>query len=153
MYKCLSCGHIFNEPRWIKEDYGEELPHCPECLDDNYADLGDLECPICHGIMANPSERYCEECKIEIKRTMTAFMLEMKIDGLDRNIEVIDLVRDMCDEGVGMDLTTKEAIVAERFLKVMLRFANDRGCSFMAALEMAWDWCVDSKYLRGCKTI
>jgi hypothetical protein len=69
MYKCLECGHIFDEgeqSRWV-EDYGERMTGCPLCLGD-YAET--YLCSSCGGEFLD-DEMYCGICPECLKSAVT----------------------------------------------------------------------------------
>lgn len=60
MFKCYE-GHLFDEPKIIKEPHGELLAHCPVC-GDSFEEAE--RCEIC-GEWCRPDEMYddaCDDC-------------------------------------------------------------------------------------------
>ena len=81
MYKCLNCGHIFDEGEqhdW-KESRGEfwgspcseKMSGCPICKGD-YEEV--KPCKICGSYEHNADETYCDECKKDVKNRFTKFI-------------------------------------------------------------------------------
>lgn len=77
MYKCESCGHLFEEGEAgvlveSHEHFGtpceERFYVCPIC-DGNYHEV--KPCKICGGYTQEENEEFCEECR---KKTIKAFM-------------------------------------------------------------------------------
>ncbi len=73
MYKCLDCGHLFEEGEQarVRETHGldtppyEEYSVCPRCK----GDYQEVEpCKICGGYDVKIGEEYCDECMIDIRR-------------------------------------------------------------------------------------
>ena len=69
MYKCLKCGHLFEEgeQRKITESYGEEMYGCPLC-GEPYEET--LQCKICGSehLEKELIGEVCEECIDEYKK-------------------------------------------------------------------------------------
>lgn len=72
MYRCEECGEIFEYPQMIKEDYGQELPHCPVCSSDYMVDV--IKCKCCG---ENYTEyEFCPTCLDDMKCSYTEFIEE-----------------------------------------------------------------------------
>ena len=67
MYKCIECGHLFDEGEevtWIEthKEYNEPMSGCPLCKS-GYKEIE--PCEIC-GVYSD-GETYCEDCKKTVK--------------------------------------------------------------------------------------
>ena len=73
MFKCIECGHIFEDgeqARWA-ETHGEVWESCPICK----GDYEEVEpCKICGTYEHNSGEEYCEGCKKDVKNRFMAFI-------------------------------------------------------------------------------
>lgn len=67
MYKCLDCGHEFEDPKPETESYGQTLYYCPHCGSSEYHDTDLLKCSVCGEMIEDPAECYCEDCKHETR--------------------------------------------------------------------------------------
>ena len=61
MYKCSNCGEIFEEPNYIKEDWGETFSVCPYCNGD-YDEV--KQCNNCDEWHTDDElyDGWCEKC-------------------------------------------------------------------------------------------
>lgn len=82
MYKCMECGHLFEEgeQKTWKEDRGEcwgspcyeEMSGCPLC---NGAYEEATACKICGGYGdMDEGEEYCNECKKDVLKRFQTFI-------------------------------------------------------------------------------
>lgn len=73
MFKCIECGHIFDDgeqERWI-EPHGEVWESCPICK----GDYEEVEpCKICGTYNHECQEEYCEDCKKDVKNRFMTFI-------------------------------------------------------------------------------
>ena len=72
MYKCKSCGHLFEEGEqasWV-EPHGERLSGCPLCY--GAYEIA-IPCKLCGGY-DNTEEDYCKDCKNDIKKRFSDFV-------------------------------------------------------------------------------
>jgi predicted amidophosphoribosyltransferase len=77
MYKCSSCGEIFEEPEIVSEKVGEigcqsayqDYEVCPNCGEDGYFEEIH-QCEMC-GEYADLEDGFCEDC---IDKTRKEFM-------------------------------------------------------------------------------
>lgn len=81
MYKCLSCGNLFEEgeeARWV-EKHGldtppyEEWSGCPLCKGD-YEEI--KPCKICGSYDHDYGEEYCNACKKDVQKRFSTFIAE-----------------------------------------------------------------------------
>lgn len=92
MYRCLECGHLFEEGEqatW-KEDRGEfwgspcseSVSGCPICKGD-YEEI--KPCVICGSYNHNIEDEFCDECKLTVKKRFENLM-EMKFTKKEREL-------------------------------------------------------------------
>ena len=72
MYRCLECGHIFEdgEQEYWTEPHKERLSGCPVCHG-VYASA--RPCKLC-GSYLNCEKEYCEICENDVKKRFSEFM-------------------------------------------------------------------------------
>jgi hypothetical protein len=79
MYKCESCGHLFEEgeeKRWtemhgFEGGNGENWSGCPIC-GESYEEIE--PCKICGSYDRKAEEDFCEECKIDVQKRFQTFV-------------------------------------------------------------------------------
>lgn len=81
MYRCKSCGHLFEEgeEKVYSEKIGEfggapayqSYSACPIC-GENYEKVN--PCEICGSCNHDADEKYCDECKKEVKTRFSRFV-------------------------------------------------------------------------------
>lgn len=79
MYKCLDCGHLFEEGEQAtrEETHGfdtppyEEFTGCPIC-DGDYEEI--KPCKICGSYEHDFDEDYCKSCKIDVQKRFQKFV-------------------------------------------------------------------------------
>lgn len=81
MYKCLDCGHLFEdgEQRTYRENVGEchgstsfqEFSICPVCGGD-YEEI--KPCKICGTYEHECEEEYCDNCKKDVRKRFSEFV-------------------------------------------------------------------------------
>lgn len=74
MFICNSCGHIFEEHKYIKNgggDIGEDWPVCPECWNDDWEIA--RKCELCESIKSDADMcihvDVCVECMKKVVKT------------------------------------------------------------------------------------
>ena len=77
MFKCLDCGHIFEDGEQAKweEDRGEywgtrcteTMSGCPMCKND-YIEI--KPCKLCGSYEHDTGDEYCNECKAEVSKRL-----------------------------------------------------------------------------------
>lgn len=87
MYKCVECGHLFEEGEEAKwsEDRGEcwgapcyqEMSGCPAC-EGAYEEA--YPCKMCGSYEDVTDIKYCEECITEVKKKFEKMLLEFDED-------------------------------------------------------------------------
>lgn len=79
MYKCLDCGHLFEDgeqARWVEKygfehENGENFSGCPLCK----SDYDEIEpCKICGTYDHGCQEEYCDNCKKDVKKRFSEFV-------------------------------------------------------------------------------
>lgn len=81
MFICLDCGHLFEDGEFAEWDesmgwfdghrYIKEMRGCPLCKGD-YAEI--KPCKLCGSYAHDPEEKYCENCKADVKKRFTDFI-------------------------------------------------------------------------------
>ena len=74
MFKCEECGHLFEEgeEKVIDEPFGERYTVCPRCKG-LYEEV--KPCKICGSYEdMKPGEDYCEDCKLEVRKTFEGLL-------------------------------------------------------------------------------
>ena len=81
MYRCVNCGHLFEEgeQKKIREDMGEchgspsykDYYVCPICEGD-YEEI--KPCKICGSYDHDCGEEYCNACKKDVQKRFSAFI-------------------------------------------------------------------------------
>ena len=81
MYICNSCGHVFEEHKYIKNgggDIGEDWPVCPECWDDDCEEA--RKCGCCEAIKRDVDMcvhvDICVDCMSDISEKAKAALKE-----------------------------------------------------------------------------
>lgn len=73
MFKCIECGHIFEDgeqARWT-ETHGEVWECCPICK----GDYEEVEpCKICGSYDHSVDDDYCDDCKKDVKKRFAEFV-------------------------------------------------------------------------------
>ena len=73
MFRCIECGHIFEDgeqARWT-ETHGEVWESCPICK----GDYEEVEpCKICGSYNHSVDDDYCDDCKKDVKKRFAEFV-------------------------------------------------------------------------------
>lgn len=147
MYKCLECGHEFEEPHYMMEAHGELYPHCPFCDGTDYADMSKFECDACYGVTADIGEQWCEECKTAVRQIMS-YSITKCLNKLGLTLSAApDIIEAYKDVFEGRDVIHEET-EAKHLMCAIVNIAADRGCGIDTAWEMAEQWVYDSKFMK-----
>jgi hypothetical protein len=140
MYKCSSCGEVFEEPNAIKEDWGETFYVCPYCNGDyeevhqckecdewhTEEELYDGWCEKClrETINYDTFFEYCEANKDE--RYLDIFVMSELLGGMDCPDNVsYDFHQLMIDTYKERAKWAKTSEKLEGFLPACIRFIMD----------------------------
>jgi hypothetical protein len=83
MYFCNNCQNRFDDygtkPEWVGDKiHGgiQEFRCCPICGDDDYEEL--TPCEQCSEPKPKDGEKYCDDCKSEVSKEISAAVQELK---------------------------------------------------------------------------
>lgn len=101
MYKCVACGHLFEdgEQKTYRENMGEchgspayqEFSVCPICGED-YEEV--KPCKICGSYEHETGEDFCDECQKDVKKRFDNLIKQ------NFNDAEIELLRQMDEDGL-----------------------------------------------------
>ena len=151
MYKCLDCGHEFEDPLYLIESHGEPYPHCPDCGDTNYTEIENFECKACLGIKAEIDEEWCEEGKTVVRQIMS-YSITKCLKALNLPLAASEFVINAYKEvflQYNIDHLDTEA---KHLMCAIVDIAKSRDCPFDTAWEMAEEWVFDDKNMRHAGT-
>lgn len=101
MYRCLDCGHVFEEgeQKVYRENVGEchgtpayqEFSVCPVCGED-YEEV--KPCKICGSYEHETDEDFCDECQKDVKKRLDNLIKQ------NFNDTEIELLKQMDEDGL-----------------------------------------------------
>ena len=142
MYKCLDCGHEFEDPKFERESYGQEFGYCPHCGSSAYRDTDLLKCSVCGEMMEDPDECYCEDCKHETRVVVTdafsdiAHLTDLTLGSAWRAYK--DAVND----------TPSKRIILNLMANSIIALATELDCGFDTAYNMISEYVNDNRLMK-----